>query len=82
MKTTIDIADGLFEDVRRIAAQKGTSIKAVVESSLRLFLASEKKSRHRFKLKNGRVHGQGLQPGIREGDWEQIRSLIYEGRGG
>jgi hypothetical protein len=81
VKTTIDIADGLFEDARRLARQQKTTLKAVVEASLRKYI-SEAKPKARFVLKDGSVGGNGLQPGIREGDWEQIRSMIYEGRGG
>jgi len=26
--------------------------------------------------------GRGLQPGVRQGGWERIRDLAYDGRGG
>lgn len=81
MKTTIDIADGLFEEAKTLASRQGTTLKAVVETSLREFLAKREKSRAAFRLKDGSFRGQGLQPGIREGDWRAIESLIYEGRG-
>jgi len=46
-----------------------------------MYFASERKARGAFKLKDASVVGQGLQPGIRESDWEQIRDILYEGRG-
>ena len=34
-----------------------------------------------FKLKDGRVGGQGLQTEFRDADWSHIRKAVYEGRG-
>jgi hypothetical protein len=82
VKTTIDIADGLFEDARRLARQQKTTLKAVVEASLRKYISEAKPKAKRFVLRDGSFKGNGLQPGIREGDWEQLRAMIYEGRGG
>ncbi|MGA2501442.1 MAG: type II toxin-antitoxin system VapB family antitoxin [Tepidisphaeraceae bacterium] len=82
MKTTIDIADPLLREARRLAEQDGTSVKAVVETSLRCFIEERKRqARGPFKLKDKSFSGRGVQPGIEEGDWRQIQSLIYEGRG-
>jgi hypothetical protein len=39
------------------------------------------KRRGRFRLRDGSFKGKGLQPGVDLSNWEQIRSLIYEGRG-
>ena len=33
MKTTIDIADPILEDARKLAAREGITVKALVESS-------------------------------------------------
>jgi hypothetical protein len=81
MKTTIDIADSLFEQARKAAAKDKTTFKAVVEASLRQYLARHSRPQARFKLKDGSFRGQGLQAGLREGDWRQVRAMIYEGRG-
>jgi len=35
-----------------------------------------------FKLRDVSFRGEGVQPGIDLRDWDHIRSLIYEGRGG
>jgi len=82
MKTTIDIADPLFRAAKREAQKRGTTFKAVVESSLRQALAASKKSDARFVLRKHSFKGEGVAEGIVEGDWTRIRGAIYEGRGG
>lgn len=80
MKTTVEISDALLDQARRAAHKEGTTVRALIERGLRLVLKSEQPSKP-FKLRKGSVRGKGLQPGIREGDWEQLRRLIYEGHG-
>jgi len=81
MKTTVEISPALLARAKKLAAQRQTTLRALIEAGLRHVLATERKPRTRYKLPDARVNGQGLQPGVREGDWEQIRALIYEGRG-
>ncbi len=81
MKTTIDIADPLLEEAKRRAAAEGTTLRALVEAGLRAVLAREATQRP-FHLRDASFGGNGLQPGVVEGDWEAIRDLAYEGRGG
>lgn len=82
MKTTIDVADSLLEQAKRLAERKNTTLKAVVEDALRGALAQERKSPRATPLKTHTFRGQGLQAGLAWGDWEDIRALAYEGRGG
>ncbi len=82
VKTTIDISDTIFKQVRKQAEQAGMTFRQVVESALSEFLARHKKNAKPFKLKKHPFKGDGLVEGLNEGDWETIRSLIYEGRGG
>jgi len=83
MKTTIDIADPLFRAAKKEAARRGTTFRDVVESGLRLVLdASQDTERRQFTLRKHTFRGEGLQAGIREGDWARIRGKAYEGRGG
>ena len=82
MKTTVDISDPLFDELKRTAARERTSLRRLIEAALRSFLAARKKPGGRFKLKDGSVPGKGPAPGVREGDWSHVRELIYEGRGG
>jgi len=81
MKTTIDIADGLLAEAKRAADREGTTLRALVEDGLRRVLAERTTGRLRFKLKDASFRGRGLQPGVREGNWDQVRDLVYESRG-
>ncbi|MBA5867467.1 MAG: DUF2191 domain-containing protein [Nitrospira sp. CR1.3] len=81
MKTTIQIADSLFEEARKLAHRERTTLKALVEQGLRL-IVSERKRRNGFRLRKATFKGQGLQPRLSGASWEQIRELSYEGRGG
>ena len=81
MKTTIEIADPLLQEAKRVAARDGTTVRSLVEQGLRQVL-SAKARRGSFRLRKATFRGQGLQPGVRELGWERIRELAYEGRGG
>ena len=81
MKTTVEISDSLLEEARKLAAKDGTTVRAFVEQGLRRIVA-ERKSRGVFNLRKATFVGNGLQPGAAGATWEQIRDVIYEGRGG
>jgi hypothetical protein len=81
MKTTIDISDPLLEEARKLAAREGTTVKALVEQGLRR-VVSERRRSTAFRLRKATFKGNGLQPGIDSTDWERLRALAYEGRGG
>ena len=51
MKTTIEIASGLLADAKRTAAREGTTLRALVEESLRATLDERRKRRVPFKQK-------------------------------
>ena len=81
MKTTVEIAPALLARAKKLAAQRQTTLRALIEAGLRHVLANEGENRAPYRMPDARVNGQGVQPGIREGDWEQMRTFIYEGRG-
>jgi Arc/MetJ family transcription regulator len=82
MKTTIEIADPLLEDARRMAAEEKTTVRALVEEGLRRVLRERAAARkHGFRLRDASFGGSGLQAGVADGSWERIRGLIYDGRG-
>lgn len=81
MKTTIDIADALLLEAKRLAAERGTTLRAVVEEGLDRVVEAHRRQ-PRFSLRDASFGGRGLQEGVREGDWQAIRTLVYEGRGG
>ena len=80
MKTTIQIPDSLFEEVRKLAQQEHTTMKVIVEMGLRR-IVSERKRRSRFRLRKATFRGTGLQPHLAGAAWDQILRLTYEGRG-
>ena len=80
MKTTVEIPDDLFKRAKNLAAAEETTLKSLLVEGLRWVLRQRKKP-SRFRLKDRSVSGQGVQPGISEGEWEQLRGLIYKGRG-
>ena len=80
MKTTIEIADGLFECARAFAAKERITFRALVERALRDVLRTERQQPE-FKLRNASVAGCGLQAEFRDADWQRIRDAAYKGRG-
>ena len=83
MKTTLEINDPLLLRAKRLAAERNTTLRMVVESALRRYLdAMDNGQRPSFRLRRHTFGGRGLQAGLDEHDWEAIRELIYEGRGG
>lgn len=82
MKTTIDIADSLLLQAKDTCKREGTTLRELVETGLRATLQQRSAKTKPFVLRDASFKGEGLQPGIREGDWQQIREMAYEGRGG
>jgi Arc/MetJ family transcription regulator len=80
MKTTVDIQDALLEEVRRIASQEKTTVKAMIEEGLRQVLVRRKGERS-FRLRKVTFKGDGLQSPLSDESWKEIRDLAYEGRG-
>ena len=78
MKTTVDIADPLFESARRLAAQQGTTMRALIESGLRAVLDAHRAAPARFAVRDARFEGDGLAAGVEIDNWPQIRSMLYE----
>ena len=80
MKTTLDIAGPLMEEAKAIAHRDGTTLRALVERGLQLAL-SERRSRRKFKLRDGSVDGTGLHTEAAGHSWDELRDRSYEGRG-
>jgi hypothetical protein len=77
MKTTIDIADSLLDEARRVAAARRTTLRALVEQGLRREI--EESAKPQRKMRDLRFGSGGMRPGFET--WEQIRDEIYRGRG-
>lgn len=83
MKTTVDISDALLHRAKKLAAEQHQTLKAIIDSALRLYLDSASPGgKPRFRLRKHPFKGRGLQPGVDENDWTAIRDRAYEGRGG
>jgi len=80
MKTTVEISDALFAEARRLAQREGTTLRALIEEGLRRLLG-ERRRRGRFRLRKVSFGGEGLNPDLEGGSWEDIRRRAYEGRG-
>lgn len=78
MKTTIEIADGLFAEAKQYAHAHDLSFREVVESGLRK-VVSESGTTTPFLLKDGSFAGDGM---VKDFSWPELRALIYEGHGG
>jgi Arc/MetJ family transcription regulator len=82
MKTTIEISDALLRRAKKLAARRGTTLKAVIEDALRAELAAAEAGAAGRSIRTHTFGGRGLKPGLAWGDWAAIRALAYEGRGG
>ena len=82
MKTSLEISDHLFIKIKKLATKRGTSVRALIDESLRLLLAqAEIKQVIQPKLLTFGGDGftdryEGTSP-----SWDQIRDEIYRGHG-
>lgn len=79
MKTTVEISDPLLAQARKVAARRGTTVRALIEEGLRRVVAQDR-APGRFKLRDASYGSGGLRPEA-QGGWERIRDLAYDGRG-
>lgn len=82
MKTTIDLADTLLDEARRLARREGTTVRALVEQGLRQVVAQSKHRGPPFRLRDASFAGDGLRPEPADASWGRLREPAYEGRGG
>ena len=80
MKTTIEVSDALMHEAKTLAQEHNTTLRALVEQGLEKVLRDLREPKP-YKLKDGSVRGQGLQPGQENLNWAEVRDMIYEGRG-
>ena len=77
MKTTVEIADSLFDQAKALAHKEGLSFRILVEEGLRTVIeARTNTTTQPFRLRDGTFKGgKGLQPGI---EWNNLTALAYE----
>src|SRR5882672_7347532 len=80
MKTTIEIADDLFERAQRLARKEKTTFRSLTEQGLRLVL-KEKQGKPKKLPPLVTVRGKGLTDEFKNAPWEKFRDEIYRGRG-
>lgn len=80
MKTTIDIAPGLFEQSKQAASSEHTTFKALVEEGLQYVLEKREQEKTKFVLRETKSRGGGFQPEFENAGWDVIRDAAYEGR--
>jgi hypothetical protein len=73
MRTTLDIDTDLFRRAKRLAADRGTTLTAIVETALREVLRPRSTSGREFRLRL-RTKKTGLLPGVDIAD----RDALYE----
>lgn len=79
MKTTIEIADDLFERAQQVARKEKTTFRSLTEQGLRLVL-NEKQAKRKKLPPLITVPGT-LTEEFKHAPWEKIRDEIYKGRG-
>ncbi len=80
MKTTVEIADPLFQQAKAVAAKEGVSFRDLIEEGLRAVVdARTRMAVEPFRLRDGSFKGgRGLQTGV---TWEDLSALAYKDEG-
>ena len=81
MKTTIEIADDLFERAQRVARREKTTFRSLTEQGLRLVLKEKQAKPATWKWKLVTFRGEGLTDEFKHASWDKIRDEIYRGHG-
>ena len=81
MRTSIDLPDALFAKAKRLAKARGTTLRELTIEGLETVLERHR-PRATFRLRDASYGEGGLTEGLDETDWDRIRDLAYEGRGG
>ena len=77
MKTTVEISDALLDSARQLAAARSTTLRNLIEEGLATVIDSSAR-RPRYRMRDASVGSTGPRPGK---SWEEIRGIIYKGRG-
>jgi hypothetical protein len=81
VRMTVDVPANLLDEAIALAAARGQSLSELVERGLRSVIEESRDPTH-VTYHRHTVTGNGVQPGVREGDWQILRSLAYEDHGG
>lgn len=75
MRTTVDLADALLVEAKRIAAERHTSLTRVLEESLRRYLAEERAGRRRARIAKPLPVIEGARP-VKGVDLDDTSALL------
>ena len=81
MRTTIDLPDALFAKAKRLAHERGTTLRELTIEGLEAVVDRHRRG-PKFRLRDASYGKGGLVEGLDETEWDRIRDLAYEGRGG
>ena len=82
MKTTVQISDALLAEVQQIAVKNKTTLRALVQEGLRHIVEREQRAQKPFKLVDCSFPPRDeVTEQFDPKSWEEIRAIIYEGRG-
>lgn len=83
MKTTIEINDNLLAGAKALASARRIPLRRVMEDALVLLLRQQGRAPNRgVKLRKHPFGGKGLHQDMADKDWNELREVIYAGRGG
>lgn len=81
MRTTIDFPEALFAKAKKVAQARGTTLRELAIEGLQSVLERAERKKP-FRLRDASFGRGGLMEGLAETDWDKIRDLSYQGRGG
>ena len=77
MRITVNLPDTLLLEAKKIAAREGTTLRMLIEQSLRNSINQRERS-PRFRLRKTSFKGHGLSAKVRNAGWDRLRALAYE----
>ena len=81
VKTTVEIADPLFDEAKHEAERSGCTLRELIELGLQRELERRKRAKP-FKLRDASVKGAELVGGVRHDDGRAMRAYAYMGTPG
>ncbi len=76
MKTTVDIANPLLEEAKRLSDKEKTTLRALIEEGL-WEVITKRKSGGEVSASKGQLQRQRLKKKIQGESWDKIRSAAY-----
>jgi hypothetical protein len=76
MKTTVDIADDLFEQIQKVAQKEKRTFRSLMEQGLRSVLKEKGSEKWKWKPVVAENAGE-LSDAFKGASWEQLRDEIY-----